>query len=129
VDFACRLAERAWRAGHRVYVHAADESAAGTLDTQLWRFRDTAFVPHERLPASPACPVVIGCGEEPPAPHDVLITLGDALPPFYDRFQRVAEILLRDDEARATGRERWKAYRAGGCTLESHEIQNLRGEA
>ena len=43
---ACRLAEKAWRLGNRVYVLAPDQAAAQALDELLWTFSQGSFVPH-----------------------------------------------------------------------------------
>ena len=125
--FACRLAERAWHEGHRVWLHGADGAMAEALDELMWTFRDTSFVPHERAPGSTGCPVLIGCGADEPSHHDVLINLADEVPQFYGRFARVAEIVLNDDQAKATLRARWKLYRDAGHTLEHHAIASMRG--
>ena len=37
---ACRLAEKAWKLGHKVYVHASDPTEAQKLDELRWTFRD-----------------------------------------------------------------------------------------
>jgi DNA polymerase-3 subunit chi len=127
LGFACRLAEKAFHAGHRVYLHAADAAAVEALDDLLWSFRDSAFVPHERIDAAAShCPVLVGSGTEAPAQPEVLINLEDGVPAFFERFARVAEIVLNEPGARAAGRQRWNAYRERGCTLEHHDMQTLR---
>ncbi len=48
--FACRLTEKAFSLGHRVYVHAGTEGAARELDDLMWTFQSAASCPT----ASPA---------------------------------------------------------------------------
>ena len=127
LDFACKLAEKAFQQGHRVHLHVGDAAEVAAMDRHLWQFRDSAFVPHEPEPASAGCPVSIGWGPAAPASHDVLISLLDEIPPFFANFTRIAEILPSDADSRTSGRERWNAYREHGCTLEHHDMQNLRG--
>ena len=43
---ACRLADKAYHQGRRVYLHAASAEQARHLDRLLWTFRDQSFVPH-----------------------------------------------------------------------------------
>ena len=50
LGFACRLVRKAWRSGKRVVVTGVPEQL-DTLDTLLWTFESTEFVPHARLRA------------------------------------------------------------------------------
>ena len=131
LSFACRLAEKAFQGGHSVYIHGADEEQARALDTLLWQFRDSAFVPHELAIGTaprPGCPVVVGTGEDPGDHHDVLLNLGTTIPSCFARFERVAEVVLNDAEARAESRRRWAFYKDRGYTLAHHDMQSLRGD-
>ena len=126
--FACRLVEKACRLKHKVFVHAGSEAAAHRLDALLWTFRDASFVPHvidaagldEALAA--ATPVRIGAGGEPGFEAEILVNLGDEVPLFFSRFERVAEIVPGDPAARAASRERFRFYRDRGYTLTTHDI-------
>jgi len=123
---ACRLAEKAYQSGHKVYIHTTDAHAAEQLDTLLWTFRQGSFVPHQCLAggeaADPLTPVHIGWGDEPDPHDEVLINLAGEVPLFFSRFQRVAEIVPADDTAKQQGRERYKFYRDRGYQLETHTI-------
>ncbi len=130
LSFACRLAEKAWQGGHSVYIHGADEMQARSLDTLLWQFRDSAFVPHELAldgAPRPGCPLVVGTGEDPGEHHDVLLNLGASIPSFFARFDRVAEVVLNEPEARSESRRRWAFYKDRGYELAHHDMQSLRG--
>jgi DNA polymerase-3 subunit chi len=122
---ACRLCEKAAGSGKRVHVHAADEDTAREFDRLLWIYKQGGFVAHERLGASanpgPAA-VLIGPGEPLPSHRDVLLNLGIEVPAFFDRFERVLEIVHGDAAARAASRERFKFYRDRGITPESHKL-------
>ena len=120
---ACRIAEKAFRAGHGVYLHVADEEAAGRLDELLWTFRAGSFVPHARWrgEGEPEEPVLVG-RIEPPAGPDVLVNLAPAVPPFFSRFARVAEIVGGGEAQRAAARERFRWYRERGYPLHTHEL-------
>jgi DNA polymerase-3 subunit chi len=121
---ACRLAEKAYAQGRRVYAHTDTAASAARLDEVLWTFRQGSFVPHElHPPRTPDCPVVIGHGVEPPEPNDVLLNLADDLPMFFSRFERVAEIVDADPTARERARERYRYYRERGYALGHHEIE------
>lgn len=121
---ACRLAEKAWQLGHRVYIHTADTRQTEQIDGLLWTFRAESFVPHQRCEtATDAAAVLIGHGEPPEMPPDVLINLGPEVPLFFSRFERVAEVVDPDEQHKALARERFRFYRERGYTLKTHELE------
>ncbi|MCC7328969.1 MAG: DNA polymerase III subunit chi [Gammaproteobacteria bacterium] len=122
--FACRLAEKAYRLGHRVHLHAGSPGQAAQLDELLWTFRQGSFVPHEPAVAGATAgsPVTIGHGETDPPGSDLLVNLAGEMPGFHVRFPRVAEIVEDSDAGRAAGRERFRQYRQAGRTISSHDI-------
>jgi DNA polymerase-3 subunit chi len=118
--FACRLALKALTAGHPVHVHTDSRDAAMELDELLWQYPEQRFVPHECEDAlSGAAPLVIGWNP-PPAPDGLLINLAGAVPTFFGRFERVAEIVVQ--EQRDAGRERYRFYRDRGYPLFHHDL-------
>ncbi|MFT5500870.1 MAG: DNA polymerase-3 subunit chi [Woeseiaceae bacterium] len=124
-QFACRLAEKAYRLKNTVHIQAATSQVAGQLDELLWTFRDGSFVPHELTNGSssqPDCPVTIGCEAEPPGDRDLLINLAESIPNGVASCSRVAEIVSADDDSLATSRKRFVAYRDDGHTLETHKL-------
>ena len=122
--FACRLAEKAWRQGHKVHIHAASAAQAQQLDALLWSFRDLSFVPHSVSddPLAAASPIHIGYNEQAVQHHDVLINLDQTVPLFFSSFERVAELVGQDEQQRQLGRIRFTFYRDRGYPLQSHTI-------
>ncbi|QJD60415.1 DNA polymerase III subunit chi [Pseudomonas sp. gcc21] len=123
LEYACRLAHKAWGKGHKVYLHCASEEQAGELDALLWSFRADSFVPHGLHSDYPDEPVVCGYSEDPSPHHDLLINVTDATPPFFSRFSRLAEIIVEDDSVRVPARDRFRFYRERGYPLNSHPIR------
>ena len=124
-QFACRLAEKAYRLDNRVHIHAMNHESAQKLDDLLWTFRDGSFVPHEILgssPGEPVSPVTIGCNEIPAGNCDLLINLGDTVPDAASSFPRVAEVVSSDEECKAQSRQRFVDYRDQGHTLDTHNL-------
>lgn len=121
---ACRIAEKAWKQDHRVFVHTQSAQAAAEMDDLLWTFRQDSFVPHGRDHDGTDIhtKVLIGDGGQPTQPMDVLINLTDSVPLFFERFPRVAEIIPNDAKQKSLGRERFRYYREKGCTVESHRL-------
>lgn len=123
--FVCRLAEKAWQQGHRVYIHTENVDQSRQIDDLLWTFYDVSFLPHSQDNAGDAdgVPVHIGCSEEPLHHDDVLINMGREVPLFFSRFKRVAEVIAGDEQVKQAGRERYRFYRERGYPLKSHSIK------
>lgn len=123
---ACRLAQKAYRAGHRVYIHAADEAQATRLDELLWTFAQDSFVPHRLYRPDGAGPnddpVGIGFAEPPECFDNVLIALGSAVPEFFGRFERLLDLVADEPSDREQGRERFRFYRDRGYPMETHNV-------
>ena len=120
---ACRLIEKAFRQGHRIFVRTGSESDTRMFDDLLWTFRQGSFVPHELADESDRmAPVVIGHGNPPGDMHDVLVNVGLELVPGFESFERVAELVDQDDVVRQAGRLRYKSYQSGGFPLQTHQL-------
>jgi len=125
LHFTCRLTEKAYGLNHRTYVHTDSAAEVRQLDELLWTFRAGSFVPHETEDAETGAdiaPIVIGHNEQTDAKGDLLINLASAIPPFFDRFSRVAEIVDGTPEGRNLGRERFSFYRDNGYEPNTHNI-------
>ena len=44
VQFACRLADKAYRLGHRVYIHTESAQQTRQLDDLLWTFQSLVLL-------------------------------------------------------------------------------------
>ena len=122
---ACRLADKAYQQGSRVFVHTASTQEAQHMDRLLWTFREGSFVPHGLCGnADPATtPVLIGNGEDLQEEHEILINLHPEVPAFFSRFERLIEPIDQDEAIRNAGRQRYRFYRDRGYPLETHDIQ------
>lgn len=129
LPFACRLAEKAWKLGHRVHAHVDGAAEATRLDDLLWTFRQGSFVPHEIVVAgtTPAAPVTIGADAALAPPADLLINLAGDVPDGFERYARVAEIVDGSDASRQAGRERHRRYKAAGVAPETHQVAATAG--
>lgn len=118
-SLAWRIAEKAWRQGHSVYIHCCDEAHAEALDQLFWQQPATGFLPHGLTPLEP---VQLGHGDDPGERHDVLINLAPTVPDFATRFTRVAEMITGDPELRDAGRQRFRFYRDRGLSIRTHNL-------
>ena len=122
--FACRLANRAVGDGQRVHVHVRDPAAEDALDELMWAYPPQRFLPHATLrdPQAARATVLIGSDAPEPGADELLINLSDAVPAFFGRFERVAEVIVQPH--RDVGRERYRFYRDRGYPLYHHELEN-----
>lgn len=123
---ACRIAEKAWKAGSTVLIQHGDPGELGRLDEMLWTCGSGhSFIPHEiaaQTPCLTGTPVILNTGTGPAAAVDVLINLNPRLPDRPELATRIIEIIDADPARRAAGRERFKAYRDRGFPLEKHDL-------
>ena len=122
---ACRLIEKAYYKGHRIFVWCNDQHEAELLDELLWTFRDDSFIPHnlQGEGPEPAPPVHIGYDKEPRGFNDILINFASEIPSFYPKFKRIIEVVSGVDADKEQSRTHYKEYRAKGCELYTHNIE------
>ncbi len=125
MQFACRLTDKAYRLGHRVYLHTESAQQTQQLDDLLWTFQQNSFIPHaiHRDAGDPRLAVQLGHDSEPDASHQVLINLAADVPLFFSRFERVAELVNGEDKVRRQSRKRYSFYKERGYPLRTHEIK------
>ena len=116
---ACKLSHKAMQNGLRVLLHTPDETTTAALDQLLWHYPATAFIPHCRSHETTAndIPVVLSHTSEPFPHHELLISLHTTNLPFFSRFERVIEIVSRDEDDARLGRERFGFYRDRGYEI------------
>jgi DNA polymerase-3 subunit chi len=125
LQFACRLTEKAYGRRHHTHAHLPSAAKARELDQLLWTFDDSSFIPHElsqRVEDSNDVPVTIGFETGSEMAGDFLINLANEIPPFFDRFNRIAEIIDASPDGRQQGRERFSFYRDNGYAPNTHKI-------
>ena len=110
IEVAARIAAKAHAAHGSVRVLTPDAAATDALDRRLWLQPPTSFVPHCKMDSAVAAdtPIWIGHSLEHVGPAAVLVNLHPAPPPFFSRFERLAE--------------RWKFYKERGYELRPHNL-------
>jgi DNA polymerase-3 subunit chi len=129
LQVACRLSAKAAQQQLRVLIYTADEALAQRIDKLLWTWQATGFLPHcmTRSPLAGQTPVLITHDPED-TPHDeVLLNLHHEWPPAFSRFQRLVEIVGRDDEDREAARGRFRFYRDRGYEIVNHDLSKSNG--
>ncbi len=119
------LAAKACAQRKRLLIYSRDEGALGTLDAALWASPATGFLPHCRADDKLAAetPVLLTSDGEALPHHEVLMNLDDERPANFSRFDRLLEIVSRDDEDdKARARVRFKFYRDRGYAITRHDL-------
>ena len=122
----CRLSAKAIQQNLKITIYTPDTKIADQLDSLLWNFSSTAFIPHCRVEDKLAfeTPVTISQNEEP-LPHDnILINLHDRHPPFLSRFLRLIEISGTTDEDTKAARVRYRFYKDRGYEIRHHKLRS-----
>jgi len=78
-------------------------------------------------PLAAATPVLLALDHAAAPASDVLLTLDDDAPPdfpsLFGRYERVIEVVSRDEADRARARARFKSYKEQGFQPVAHEGQ------
>jgi DNA polymerase-3 subunit chi len=133
LQFACRLTAKAVEQKLRVLIFAPDGALAKKLDYLLWTWPPIGFLPHCQVGDALAADtqVLLACdqnADDRALPHDeVLLNLDHVQPAFFSRFQRLIEIVSRDDGDRAPARERFRYYRDRGYEIHRHDMSKVSG--
>ena len=121
---AARLVAKAFAQHGRVRVLTSDPAMTDALDRLLWVQPAIGFLPHCRLNSRLASetPIWIDHALEHTGPAVVLVNLHEATPPFFSRFERLAEIAGSEEGHAAAARERYRFYRERGYELRTHDL-------
>jgi len=125
LEVACRLAGKALQQKKRVLIYAPQAELAQKIDRMLWTAQAVSFLPHcaAHDPLAAETPLLIAVDEAPPAAAcEVLLNLSSECPPFFERHERLLEIVAQADEERQAGRARFKFYRDRGYAISNHDL-------
>ena len=125
-DYVCRLLRKSAARGSLVTV-TGEAASLRQVDGQLWSLSPTDFIPHCDAGSADAAtlaasPVVFCASPELSPHHEVLLNLGAGVPPGFERFDRLIEVVGGTDEDRAQSRRRWKHYQDRGYAIRRHDI-------
>jgi DNA polymerase-3 subunit chi len=120
---AARIVAKAYRAHGNVRVLTPDAATTAALDRLLWFEPPLSFLPHcgLRSPLAAETPVWIDDALEHSGAAAVLVNLHAEPPPFFSRFERLAEIVGIADADVAAGRARFRFYRERGYEMRVHD--------
>jgi DNA polymerase III subunit chi len=119
--YVCRFIEKVERLGHQILVTVDTEEEAHELDDLLWSFKPESFIPHQIIGGDEEARVEISFNGEGGNHQDVLINLSSQIPGFYNRFARLAEIVIQEPKILETTREHYKFYKQQGYAINQHK--------
>lgn len=123
---ACKLLAKAWQQRKPVQVYAPDVTVAQAVDRQLWTTPALSFVPHVRStsPLAPETPLLIVEDMTTAPAGERLMNLAQEIPPGYQRYASLIEVVGNEDDDRQSARQRVKAYKAEGCEVQYFDLSN-----
>ncbi|MGV0954499.1 MAG: DNA polymerase III subunit chi [Fluviibacter sp.] len=116
---AVRLAVLAWERRKPITFFIPDPAHAAAFDQALWATEPTAFIPHCYAHSAEAdrTLIIITDNLEAVAQDELLVNLGDDVPPGFARYQRLFEIVTQRDADKATARSRMAFYKDRGYPI------------
>ena len=119
------LATKALASRRKLLIYASDRGTLNAIDNLLWTTPGTGFVPHCLATDGHAyeTPILLTGDPEAMPHHEILMNLDDQRPALFSRFDRLIEIVSRDDpDDRLRARERFKFYRDRGYEINRHDL-------
>jgi DNA polymerase III subunit chi len=122
---ARQLVTKAREKKQNVLIYATDKSVAADIDRLLWTQPALSFIPHclDDDPLAAVTPVLIGTQADDLPSADIIINLSDEPPPVFSRFNRLMEIVSRDEHDLTIGRQRYRFYKDRGYELTNHDLR------
>jgi len=123
---ACELIARAQASGRRIALRLPDATSVRRADQLLWTFDPGSFVPHvpAASPLAAETPVVLAEAGHTGWPHDdLLFNLASDVPPDFERFRMLVEIIGRSEAERGPARARWMHYKQNGHALQAFDSE------
>ncbi|MES2206304.1 MAG: DNA polymerase III subunit chi [Pseudomonadota bacterium] len=127
-DVVAQLCQKALERKWKVRILTATTQESLALDQHLWQHSPLSFIPHCRLgdALQDQTPVLIGEDLTHTGSADMLINLHPEVPPFFAQFLRLAEIVTHHEDAKNSGRERYRFYQQRGYPLNVHSLDKAR---
>ena len=126
--YACRWLRKSWGREQRVGVVGSPE-ALQSLDALLWSsppLRPMDFVAHALHGGDArvwqASSIWLAPSTAELAQATWLLNMGDEVPPGFEQFAQVVEIVSDDESDRQRARQRWRHYKALGHGLKLHDL-------
>lgn len=126
VAAACALLGGAWAKRKTMLVYATENEVAHQVDRQLWTYPALSFVPHCRAdsPLAAETPILITDHLDTPPQTERLMNLSRDLPPGFERFDNLIEVVGQDEADRDAARERVRQYKQLGHDVRFFDLSD-----
>ncbi len=121
--FLCKVLEKAHGLGHRIYIRAADETAARQLDELLWDYRSDAFLPHSLIAEQLDSPIEIGYGDSLPQHRDLYVNMAFEANELSLSFERIIEVVIQQDDILQASRDNYRQYQQRGYEIHMNDMR------
>lgn len=138
-QMVCRLCEKAFEQEMNVLIYTKSLLQAQQLDDLLWTFKADSFIAHSFVShnnqlneiepdSSFFYPVLISSELSEEMANNktpnkrLLINLTDETPPFFQQFERMAEIVGKNSDEKEIARNRYRSYRQKDYTLNKYDL-------
>lgn len=120
----CTLAAKALARDVRIMVLTPDADTTEQVDKLLWSQPSIGFLPHCRAHhrLAPLTPIIVDHLADPVLHEQVLVNLCPDQPAAFSRFERLIEIVSRDEADRNLARARFRFYRDRGYEIRTHDL-------
>jgi DNA polymerase-3 subunit chi len=121
---AASLSQKAQAQTARMFLFTPDEVATKHMESVLWGFQQTSFVPHcrSRHPLATETFTVVDHESEVLVHDDILLNLCPGYPAFFSRFRRLIEVVGIEQADKVHGRERYRFYLDRGYEIRQHDM-------
>jgi len=123
--FVCKLLEKAFRLQQYAYVYTDSSQQAEQLDSELWTFRASSFVPHQMIGAllpTVQQMILIGTQPAPTGWQTLLFNLSVELPRDLTATKRIIEVIDNDTTRKQQGRIRFRHYQQQGFPIKTYHL-------
>lgn len=115
-----KLLEKVLAAGKRAVVRVGSQERVDFLNTALWTYEPSSFLPHGTAADGEAerQPIWLTAEDENPNGAEIVVLTDGATVGDIDGFERCLEMFDgRDDQAVEAARGRWRGYKESGHAL------------
>lgn len=121
---AARLGAKSLEQANRIFMLTPDAEVTAELESLLWTWQNTSFLPHcrSRHPLAAETPLIVDHDATVMVHDDILLNLCASHPPQFSRFRRLIEVVGPTEEDKAAARLRFKFYRDRGYQINRHDM-------
>lgn len=121
---ACALLGKTSVQKKNILVFADEKTVLDTVDRLLWTQTALSFHPHCRAnsPLAAETPVLLSDTLNGAPQYERLMNLGKIIPPGFEKFTSLIEVVGREESDRLAARDRVKHYKDCGCEVRYFDL-------